>query len=58
MVVMIGAISLVHIAHGFDVGKGGFEYAFVQLVIAFSLVLPGPGVYSLIGILPPPLRKF
>lgn len=58
MVMMIGAISLVHIAHRLDVGKGGFEYAFVQLVIAFSLVLPGPGVYSLIGILPPPLRKF
>jgi len=57
-VVMIGAISLVHIARGFDVAKGGFEYAFVQLVIAFSLFLTGPGVYSLAGILPPPLRKF
>jgi hypothetical protein len=55
---MIGAISLVHIARGFDVAKGGFEYAFVQLVIAFSLFLTGPGVYSLAGILPPPLRKF
>lgn len=57
MIVMIGAIFLVHLAHGFDVGKGGFEYAFTQLVIALSLLLTGPGAYSLVGILPPPLRK-
>lgn len=57
IIVMIGAIFLVHIAHGFDVGKGGFEYAFAQLVIAVSLLLTGPGAYSLAGILPPPLRK-
>jgi putative oxidoreductase len=57
IIVMIGAIFLVHISHGFDVGKNGFEYAFAQLVIAFSLLLTGPGGYSLAGILPPPLRK-
>jgi len=57
IIVMIGAIFLVHISHGFDVGKGGFEYALTQLVIAFSLFLTGPGGYSLAGILPPPLRK-
>ena len=57
IIVMVGAIFLVHISHGFDVGKGGFEYALTQLVIAFSLFLTGPGIYSLAGILPPPLRK-
>lgn len=57
IIVMIGAIFLVHISHGFDVGKNGFEYAFAQLVIAFSLLLTGPGRYSLAGMLPPPLRK-
>src|SRR5215469_10460995 len=57
IIVMIGAIFLVHISHGFDVGKGGFEYALTQLVIALSLFLTGPGVYSLAGILPSPLRK-
>jgi putative oxidoreductase len=57
IIVMIGAIFLVHISHGFDVGKNGFEYAFAQLVIAFSLLLTGPGSYSLAGMLPPPLRK-
>jgi putative oxidoreductase len=55
--VMIGAIFLVHISHGFKVGKGGFEYAFAQLLIAFSRLLTGPGAYSLAGILQPPLRK-
>lgn len=25
IIVIIGAIFLVHISHGFDVGKGGFE---------------------------------
>jgi putative oxidoreductase len=57
IIVMIGAIFLVHISHGFDVGKNGFEYAFTQLLIAFSLLLTGPGSYSLAGMLPPPLRK-
>ena len=57
VVVMMGAIFLVHISHGFDVSKNGFEYAFTQLVIAFSLFLTGPGAYALAGILPPSLRK-
>ena len=30
---VIGAIFLVHISHGFDVGKGGFECACAQLLI-------------------------
>src|SRR5215471_3637605 len=30
IVVMLGAIFLVHLPHGFDVGKGGAEYALMQ----------------------------
>src|SRR5690348_720328 len=37
IVVMLGAILLVHLPHGFDVGKGGAEYAFMQLLIAIAL---------------------
>jgi hypothetical protein len=33
---VIGGIFLVHISHGFDVGKSGFECAFAQLLIAFQ----------------------
>jgi putative oxidoreductase len=57
IIVMIGAISLVHLPHGFDVSHGGMEYALTLLLVAFALMLTGPGAYSLAGILPEPLRK-
>lgn len=34
IVVMLSAIFLVHLPHGFDIGKSGFEYALTQLLIA------------------------
>jgi putative oxidoreductase len=46
-IVMLGAIFLVHLPHGFDIGKGGFEYALTQLLIAVALLLTGAGAYSL-----------
>jgi hypothetical protein len=33
------------------------EYALTLLLVAFALMLTGPGAYSLAGILPEPLRK-
>lgn len=57
IVVMLGAIFLVHLPHGFDVSKGGVEYALTQLLIALALLLTGAGRYSLYGILPGGLRK-
>ena len=47
IVVMLGAIFLVHLSHGFDVSNGGMEYALTQLLIAFALLLMGGGAYSL-----------
>ncbi len=58
IIVMLGAIFLVHIQHGFEVGKGGFEYALTLLLIASALFLTGPGAYSLSSSLPPSLQKF
>ena len=58
IVVMIGAIFIVHWPHGFDVSKGGIEFALTQLLIAIALLLTGAGRYSLTAILPPGLRKF
>jgi putative oxidoreductase len=52
MVVMLGAILLVHLPHGFDVSNGGMEYALTQLLIAFALLLVGAGTYSLSSRLP------
>ena len=57
IIVMLGAIFLVHIQHGFDIGKGGMEYALTQLLVATALLITGPGKYSLAGILPAGLRK-
>jgi len=46
-VVMLGAIFLVHLPHGFDLSKGGYEYALTQLLLALALLLTGPGTYSM-----------
>jgi putative oxidoreductase len=55
--VMLGAIYLVHLPHGFDIGKGGMEYALTQLLLALALLITGAGAYSLSSRLPRPLRK-
>ncbi|HLY16525.1 MAG TPA: DoxX family protein [Bryobacteraceae bacterium] len=47
IVVMLGAIYLVHLPHGFDIGKGGYEYALAQLLIGVALLLMGGGKYTL-----------
>jgi putative oxidoreductase len=57
IVVMLGAIFLVHLPHGYDVGKHGIEYALTQLLIAIALLITGAGEYSLAPLLPAPLRK-
>jgi putative oxidoreductase len=57
IIVMSGAIFLVHLPHGFDIGKGGMEYALTELLLALGLLLAGPGKYSLTGVLPAALQK-
>lgn len=57
MIVMVGAIFLVHIPHGYDINRGGLEYALTELLLAAGLLLAGPGKYSLASVLPGPLRK-
>lgn len=56
--VMLGAIFLVHLPHGFDVNNGGMEYALTQLFLVFALLLMGPGNYSLNRWFGPELRKW
>ena len=57
MIVMAGAIFLVHLPHGFNLMNNGMEYALTQFLLALGLFLAGAGSYSLAGILPPALRK-
>lgn len=57
IIVMLGAIFLVHIHHGFNVGHGGMEFALTQLLIACAVLLAGGGRYSLAALLPLPLRQ-
>jgi putative oxidoreductase len=58
IIVMLGAIFLVHLPHGYDIGRGGLEYALTEMLLALGLLLAGPGKYSLASVLPAPLRKF
>jgi putative oxidoreductase len=57
ILVMMGAIYLIHLPHGFDIGKGGYEFALTVLLVNLGLLISGPGAYSLSGILPGPLKK-
>jgi putative oxidoreductase len=57
VVIMLGAIIIVHLSHGFDVSHGGIEYAFTQLLIVLALLITGPGEYSLAAKTPPALQR-
>jgi putative oxidoreductase len=54
IVVMIGAILIVHLRHGFDVSNGGFEYALTQMLVATAILLAGPGRYSVARLMSEP----
>jgi len=55
--VMLGAIFMVHLPHGFNVADGGAEYALTQLLLAMAFLLTGPGAYSLGSFLPAGVQK-
>src|SRR5713226_4012507 len=57
LIVILGAIFLVHLPHGFDVSNGGAEYALTQLLLTVAFLLTGPGAYSLAPLLPAWLQK-
>lgn len=57
IIVMLGAIFMVHLPNGYDIGHGGLEYALTELLLALGLLVAGPGNYSLASVLPAPLRK-
>ncbi len=50
MLVMFGAIMIVHLPHGFDLQKGGMEYALTEFLIALSIFIAGPGSFTIVKI--------
>jgi putative oxidoreductase len=50
MLVMFGAIMIVHLPHGFDLQKGGMEYALTEFLIALSIFISGPGSFTVLSI--------
>jgi putative oxidoreductase len=44
---MLVAIVTVHLARGFWVGKGGYEFNLALIAAVAALALTGPGTYSL-----------
>ncbi len=57
IIVMCGAVIMVHYPHGYDISHGGMEYALTELLLSLGLLFAGPGKFSLAGILPGPLQK-
>lgn len=47
MVVMVVAIVTVHLGNGFEAGDNGFEIPIYYLLMLFSLLITGPGKFSL-----------
>ena len=47
MVVMVVAITTVHLANGFQAGNNGFEIPLYYLIMLFTLFIYGPGKMSL-----------
>ena len=51
-IVMLGAVLMVHLPHGYEVNKGGFEYALALLLLALGIAVAGAGHYTLAHFLP------
>ncbi|MGA2095754.1 MAG: DoxX family protein [Candidatus Acidiferrum sp.] len=57
IIVMLGAVFMVHLANGYDISHQGMEYALTELLLSIGLLLAGPGRFSLAAVLPTPLRN-
>jgi putative oxidoreductase len=52
IVIMLGAIALVHAKNGFFLAKGGFEFNLALIGLLLAVLLVGPGQFSLASFLP------
>ncbi|MEB3221675.1 MAG: DoxX family protein [Candidatus Sericytochromatia bacterium] len=58
VVIMAGAIALVHGKNGFSAQGGGYEYNLALLTMALAILLAGPGRIAFTQLLPPAVRRF
>ena len=54
IVIMIGAVSMVHAKNGFFLDKGGFEYNIALIGLLCPILLCGPGRFAIGRFLPLP----
>ena len=52
IVIMTGAIFMVHLKNGFSVQKGGFEFNLALIGLALPILIAGPGHYTVARPLP------
>lgn len=58
ILIMGGAIVMVHGKNGFSMASNGFEYNFVLIALALPILLSGPGMFALASILPGKLKPW
>jgi putative oxidoreductase len=58
VVIMAGAIALVHGKNGFSLANSGYEYNFTLITMALAILLAGPGRIAVTQLLPPGVRRF
>ena len=51
LIIMLGAILIVHLPKGYDVTKGGFEYPLTHVFLTIALLIAGPGAYSALNLI-------
>jgi putative oxidoreductase len=56
ILIMLGAISMVHFKNGFFLEKGGFEYPLALIGLLLPILIAGPGKYTVGVKLPGALR--
>ncbi len=56
LLIMLGAIFIVHLSKGYDGTKGGFEHPLTLLLLALVIIVAGPGRMTLARVLPLPKK--
>lgn len=58
VLIMLGAIALVHGKFGFSMADNGFEFNFALICLALPVLLAGPGRFALASLLPAKLKPW